>query len=250
MGLLNNLWNGLLDLVYPELQGCLYCEESELVTDDIHLCQNCLEKIEYITDNYCQKCGKVLSEEKDYCDICEDHKYLFNKARSVALYSGGIPDYIHDFKYEGRQALAQPLGKLLGIYGLEFYDRQKLDLIIPVPLAEEKFKNRGFNQAYLLAKEVGGCLDLPVDNRVLKRAVNTASQSKLSLLERKENVNSVFYCEPEKTKDIKGKNILLIDDIYTTGSTVNECSKVLLRAGAKEVSVLTLATGQQLPNKF
>lgn len=247
MGLLDNLWSGLLDLVYPEVTGCLYCENDELVTNEIQLCQNCLKKIEYITDDYCQKCGKLLSEaEGESCNFCQEKNYQFEKARAVAIYEGALTDYIYDLKYRGRQTLAKPLGKLLGIYGREFYAQTDLDLIIPVPLAEEKLKVRGFNQAHLLALEVAQYLEIPVNNRVLKRAVDTPSQSKLSLLERKENVSNVFYCEPQAVEIIKDKHLLLVDDIYTTGSTVNECSKVLLRAGAKEVSVLTLATGKQV----
>ena len=244
MGVLNNIWNGFLGLVYPEVEGCLYCEVDELVTDEVQLCEKCLNKINYITDNYCEKCGRLIIDEEE-CKNCEEYNYQFNKARAVATYNQALSDYIYDMKYQGRQALAKPLGQILGIYGLEFYKREDLDVIIPVPLAKEKLKTRGFNQAYLLAREVSKKLDLPINDQVLKRAVNTVSQSKLSPLKRKENVSNIFYCEPEYVKEIKGKYVLLIDDIYTTGATVNECSKVLLRAGARDVSVLTLATGEQ-----
>ncbi|ADL11793.1 phosphoribosyltransferase [Acetohalobium arabaticum DSM 5501] len=234
----------MLDLVYPEPAKCLYCDEDNLVSDQIQLCRDCLERIDYITDNYCSKCGKLLDEGPE-CSTCQEHKYYFDQARAAALYSGGLVDYIHQFKYQGEQILAKPLGRLLAVCGSNFYKQEEIDVIVPVPLAVEKFKSRGFNQAYLLALEVGKYFGLSVDNRVLQRAVDTVSQSKLSPEERRKNVSNIFYCEPDKLGVVEDKEILLIDDIYTTGATVNECAKVLLRAGAESVSALTLATGRQ-----
>ncbi|MBM7623026.1 ComF family protein [Sporohalobacter salinus] len=248
MEVLYDLWRGLLNLIYPHPAKCLYCDSEKMISSQIQLCRDCLSQIEYITDNYCISCGKPMNDKDKKCSTCQERKYYFNQARAVALYSGSLVDYIHRLKYQGEQILAKPLGKLLGICGTKFYDLQEIDLILSVPMAVEKFKSRGFNQAHLLALEVGNYFKLPVNNGVLRRAVNTVSQSKLSPAERKKNVSNIFYCEPDRLGMIEDKDLLLIDDIYTTGATVNECAKVLQRAGAASVSVLTLATGQQIEN--
>ncbi|MCK8824168.1 ComF family protein [Fuchsiella alkaliacetigena] len=247
MELLASLKESLLDLVYPRPGYCLYCQENELRPGQFKICEECLLEIDYITEGYCQKCGKLLAEvevEEQLCADCEDQNYKFSRARAAATYAS-IGDYIYQLKYEKKQALAQPLGEILGVCAVQFYNPRDLDLIIPVPVSAKKLKKRGFNQANLLAQEVAKKLDLEVNNEVLKRAVDTVSQSKLSLAERKENVKDIFYCEPKQVKEIKEQTLLLVDDIYTTGSTANECAKVLLRAGAAEVKVLTLATGRQ-----
>jgi ComF family protein len=122
---------------------------------------------------------------------------------------------------------------------LEFLNQCDADLIIPVPLHPRRLRWRGFNQSLLLAKQVSRKYDVPMDPFVLYRKRETAPQTQLAENERRKNVRGAFATDPEKS--LKGKSLLLIDDVYTSGATVNECSRVLLHDGAKDVYVLTLA---------
>ena len=121
----------------------------------------------------------------------------------------------------------------------EFFRDCSLDGIVPVPLHPKRLRWRGFNQAVLLAREVGREWRLPMDPFVLRRSRNTSPQTQLPEEERRKNVRRAFEIAAEKS--VKGKSLLLVDDVYTSGATVNECSRTLMRAGAKEVYVLTLA---------
>jgi len=146
---------------------------------------------------------------------------------------------MQQFKYGRNVSLGKPLGRLLsnGCKGL--FQESTLDGIIPVPLHPKRLRWRGFNQAVILAKQVSRLWRLPMDPFILLRSTETAPQIQLSEEDRSKNVRGAFSLNPKKS--VQGKRILLIDDIYTSGATVNECSRTLIRGGAKEVSILTLA---------
>jgi len=165
-------------------------------------------------------------------------------ARAVGIYTGGLKEYITAFKYENTRTLAVPLGQLLAIYTRRFYDLAEIDVITYIPVHEERFEERGFNQAQLLASELGTNLDLPVRS-LLMRQQATSKQSDLSREERIKNVQGIFSPTAD---DLSSQNILLVDDIFTTGATVGEASRVLLAAGVQSVRVITLATGKDFFN--
>lgn len=121
----------------------------------------------------------------------------------------------------------------------EYLKKEYYDIIIPVPISRKRLKQRGYNQSYLIAKELAKMLNIELDDRILKKIKNNSAQSVLNKIEREHNVNNVYKLF--NNKNIIGKRILLVDDIYTTGSTVNECSKILKMAKVERVDVLTLA---------
>ncbi|MGM0471733.1 MAG: ComF family protein [Bacillota bacterium] len=245
MSLVRELGRGLLDLIYPSQLKCYYCGNKKAFSTKIHLCEDCLSRIEYITTNYCQRCGKLLTSP-GLCYSCQQEDHYFLQARAATFYNEAMKEYIYQLKYQQSQQLAQPLGRILGICGINFYGYQRFDVVVPVPLAAEKLMKRGFNQAALLADSAAKEMKLKVNNQLLKRTINSKQQSKLSAIARRENVKNIFYAPQEVVDQIKGQRILLVDDIYTTGATVNECSRVLLAAGVDSVTVLTLATGRQM----
>lgn len=153
-------------------------------------------------------------------------------------------DVIHALKYNGRIALARPLGRILLAALMHHFSTDDIDMVIPVPLHPNRLRNRGFNQALLMLREWP---DFPaiqqagivIEKNILVRRINTASQTGLGREKRKANVRRAFAVNsPEK---VKGKRVLLIDDVFTTGATCGECAKVLEKAGAAAVSILTLA---------
>ena len=164
-------------------------------------------------------------------------KRHFGWARGVLVYDDATAKAIHRFKYGHDTTYSRPLGSMMADYTLEGFD-----LIIPVPLHIKRLRERGFNQSLLLANAIGKRQGIPVDPYILKRTRWTEPQVNLTGLERKVNVKGAF----EVCGDVRGKRILIVDDVYTTGATVSECSKALKRSGAKEVCVLTLSRTAEL----
>lgn len=157
-------------------------------------------------------------------------------ARELGVYEGNLLKAIHLFKYGGKINIARLLGRMLASYPLDF---SIYDLLIPVPLHIKRLKERGFNQAVLLSKEIKRAHSIPIEMFGLKRIRATRPQVLLKEKERMLNVKGAFAVK--NPANIKGRKVLLIDDVFTTGATVNECAKVLKKAGAERIDVLTLA---------
>ena len=223
----------LVDLLYPP--HCYLCGKS--LATHRYICQSCLSSFDQITNPVCERCGKPALESGGVCSECAKGDREFFLARSYGLYrpGNGLAEAISGFKYEGEKALSNDLAPLLtrGKPG-ELVDA--VEAITFVPLNEEKLKERGFNQAELLARKVSRITGIPIF-RTLSKPVLTKPQAKLSREERLTNVSGSF--DPEKT--IHRDRVLLIDDVFTTGSTADECSRVLKEAGAEQVYVTTLA---------
>lgn len=245
--MLKYIKEGLLNFVFP--LNCKVCGKSIRESRGYSICEDCFKTIKLIEDPYCKKCGKPLIRTEFFlnnkdilCINCRKKHSYFNYARSVGVYDKALRKCIHLFKYYREKKLAKPLGKLLINYLSEnkkYY--QNVDLIIPVPLHENDLAIRGFNQSLLLAIEIGNYFSVTVGKDILIKKKITTFQIELLKKEREKNlINAFLIKEPER---IKEKNILLIDDVFTTGSTVRECSKELKKARAKNIWVLTLARG-------
>jgi competence protein ComFC len=155
----------------------------------------------------------------------------------MGIYEGWIAETLSRFKYHGASHLAVPLGNLMADCQDPDLFWSAMDILIPVPLHPDRLRQRGFNQSLLLARQISRRHSIPVDFLALERIRMTAPQVELSGAERKKNLHGAFRVR--KKENIRQKNILLVDDVFTTGTTVRECSKVLLQAGAKQVDVLT-----------
>jgi ComF family protein len=249
---LNN-WNylkeGFLNLIYP--YSCEICGKKIRESKGYAICDNCFKKIKLISFPFCYQCGKPLSpmvsfEEKALCTSCSVKKKHLYFNRSIAYYQDVMRKCIHLLKYKKQVKLIQPLGKLIVDF-LEYsnpYNLKEIDLIIPIPLFKDDFEKRGFNQSALLAKYVAGYFSIKYCENWLIKDKRNASQVGLSKNERKNNVKGVYTVDASWScckKDIY--NVLLIDDIFTTGATIEACCKELKRAGVKNVFALTLARG-------
>ncbi len=236
---------GILNFVFP--LDCKICEKPIRESKGYSICEDCFKTIELIERPCCIKCGKPListdffkQNREILCLDCKRKKYSFEFSRSTGVYDKVLKKCIHLFKYYGEKKLAKPLGKLMVdslVKNDEF--KKKIDLIIPVPLHRNDLKKRGFNQSVLLGKVVGDYFSIPVGESVLVKKKLTPFQVNLSKKEREKNILRVFSVE--KPEEVKGKNILILDDVFTTGSTVEECAKELMKARAKNIFVLTLA---------
>lgn len=243
---MNRFFNDLINFVFPA--KCRICNELLLSLKEKYICNDCFSKIEFVTPPYCDKCGKKLKEsfsnvEKPLCSECQSIKRHFSLARVVGIYEGTLREGIHILKFEKKIGIHNPLGELLVNYLKEYQMDliSQVDFIIPVPLHRRRLNSRGFNQAQLLAIYIEKYFNIPL-NLDLKRIRFTPPQMNLDRKQRLQNIKGAF--EIKNHKLICGKCILLVDDIFTTGATVDECSKVLIKAGVKQVFVLTLARGR------
>jgi ComF family protein len=238
----SKLYQGLIDLIFPKLPQCPVCGK-EFNHGEINLCKRCIDKINFIKEDYCLKCGKLILPNQEFCYDCQHSNHYFDQARSVGLYDSGLKEYIKLFKYSKYRTLTEPLGDLMSSYTNRFYNINDFDIITYVPVHKKRLDERGFNQAFLLAKRIGENLKIDVES-LLIRNKDTIKQSKLSRKERLRNLKSKFKIKGNI--NIDGKRILLVDDVYTTGATVNELSRILLNNRAESIKVITLASGRDL----
>ena len=188
---------------------------------------------------FCARCGRELASEPSasgLCARCRSTPFQVERIRSAVYSEGALREAIHAFKYDGVTALAAPLASLM----VEYWSKQptSVDVVVPVPLHERRLRRRGFNQAALLARELAKQVQLPLDEGSLVRHRSTAAQVDLDADERRENVRDAFRCIGDS---VAGKDVLLIDDVCTTGSTLEACATALREGGAKSVQALTLA---------
>lgn len=241
--MLGSLINGLKDILYPKT--CLLCKKNiknhPCVEDTV--CAGCWEKIKINPPPFCHCCGRHLKKNspvKNICPDCLKKKFHFNRAFSPCVYEGTIKELIHEFKYKNKdylgQVLSRPLVNFIKEYNLPI---DYLDLIIPVPLSQIRLREREFNQAEVLSKHIAKEFNKELSNDTLRRIRHTKTQVQLETEERLANVKGSFALAPNK--EVKGKNILLVDDVLTTGATCSEAAGVLKNAGAGIVFVLTLA---------
>jgi ComF family protein len=239
---LKGLWKATLNLIYPP--HCLGCGSSLHRGSDIHLCEGCGRAVAYVQNPRCPRCGAGLGPygkafEKG-CTYCETLPLRFDAAFSAVYFNGVVRELIHHFKYERKEYLAKYLTTFIAKAldaGSPFTEDP--DCVIPVPLYWRREMQRGFNQSKLLAQHTGRHLKIEVLPKCLSRVRDTPPQTSLNPTQREANVKGAFQARsPVKFKD---KNILLVDDVLTTGLTASECARVLKRAGARKVYVLTIA---------
>ncbi|MBN2373627.1 ComF family protein [bacterium] len=245
------LLTGLLDAIFPPV--CVLCG-SRLSSGGITACKDCWAKAGEIVGPLCNKCGTpILSQDGGGCDftylcgICRQREWHFDIARAAYIFDGPVKDAIHLMKYQGHFLMGRWLGnKMAQIIAEEDYYKKKDKthcMIIPVPLSPERLRQREFNQSAILASSVGRVLDLPVYSGLLERLNGDRPQVGLTTKERWSNVRGRFLVSsPER---VINKRIILVDDVITTGATVNECARTLKQKGASAVDVWTLARAAQ-----
>ncbi|MGB9082149.1 MAG: ComF family protein [Desulfuromonadaceae bacterium] len=239
MASVKQFFHALLDVLLPPI--CHICHS--FIPDAVppHICPDCRERLPRVASPLCPICGIpfVGAGDDHRCGACLAHPPRFDTARAHFLYEGAIRDLIHSFKYNQRTHLRYPLA-LLALEGVDgFLADQAPQLIVPVPLHRSRLRQRGFNQAVLLGRVLSRQLSLAMLPDTLVRTRPTEPQVDLSAAERRLNVKGAFSVpRPDR---VEGKRILLLDDVMTTGSTMNECAKELKKAGAGMVIAVTIA---------
>ena len=207
------------------------------------MCDTCNRLFHWANGKTCEKCGKIVQDNymHDICIDCREVEHCFEKGYTCVQYGLNERELLLSFKYGGQtfigEKIAQVMADRLAIEQLE------IDLIVPVPMHKSKQKKRGYNQAEIIASSLSKKLSLPYSGKLLVRMENTLAMSGLSAFERRVNIENVFSMTNRAAQKIDGKRILLVDDIYTTGSTASACSRMLMEKGAREVRVITFAAG-------
>lgn len=232
-----------MDIVYPKT--CLVCKTSLKGADSIDnlVCTGCWSRIKKNPPPFCHCCGRHLEAKnalKNICLKCVRKKTHFDRAFSPCLYDGVLKELIHEFKYNGKDYLGRSLSRLMIEFIKEFkVPLDYVDLIVPVPLHKARLREREFNQAQVLSKHVAGEFNKKMLEDALTRNRYTKTQTELEQNLRLLNVQDSFSAA--RSQDIKGANILLVDDVLTTGATSSEAAYTLKKCGANIVFVLTLA---------
>ena len=222
------LSDAILNLLFP--LACILCNAQVRERRWGPVCPQCWCKMEPLRPPICPQCGMPAPAIQSLCVSCRLEENAFDFARSALLFNDPLREVIHNFKYSDRVSLARPLGMLL----CECLEHESFqgNVVLPVPLHRRRERRRGFNQAELIAES----LNRKVDNEILRRRKNTPSQTGLSRSQRTMNLTGAF--------EVRGRVpecVIVVDDVYTTGSTLNEIARTLKRAGAERVEVLTVA---------
>lgn len=224
----------LFSFIFPH--KCTFCRDPIEYTNNTYICSSCLEALPYVKNPRCEKCNhprEALSVS--VCSICRKYNTAFYKSYTPLLYKDSVRRALLSMKFYNKEHYCKSFAILIA-NSIISSDCPSFDFITYVPLSRKGFKERGYNQSEIIAKICGEILHTPVVS-TLKRIDGTPKQSTLSFLERRRNAKKSFFGKDVK---ISGK-VLLIDDIYTTGSTLNHCASVLLKMGAERVYVSAVA---------
>ena len=241
LGKLSMVLQTVCEILYPP--ECPVCQK--LLTADekgqIHVHQSCYRRLKRIKSPMCMKCGKpVISRQQEYCFDCMHQKRSFESGHGLWLYDACSSASIFAYKYNRKREYALFYAQsLLHFYG-EWIRSLRVQQIIPVPISVQKLRERGFNQAGLLAEHLGEKLEIPVNTHGLVRIHGTTPQKELGKIERRQNLEKAFRAG----EGLGGiRRVLLVDDIYTTGSTIEYCTRALQAAGVEKVWFITLCIG-------
>ncbi|ASS37090.1 ComF family protein [Mogibacterium pumilum] len=240
--------NILLDLIYPHSLYCICCGRIIDESASYSLCKSCSDNISWANVRICDKCGKLLGDHNplSICYNCREHGHSFDRGYTCTEYGMYEKEIIFSLKYKRKTHLAPIIAEImydrLEATGLEEYP----DIIIPVPMHATKERRRGFNQAALVAKELARLMDIEYRADIVIRCKSTEVMKRLSPGERLNNIRSAFELYAGTKREIFGKNIFIVDDIYTTGATVDSIARLLKAAGVSRADVMTFAAGADM----
>lgn len=239
---MRTLIQGTQDLIFP--RRCPICDRPVRPFGAM-ICTECANIPEYVGETVCRRCGKPVAPEQEYCEDCRRNRHLYTRGIAVFTYRS-VSGSLYRFKYERRREYAAFYGKEMSKRLLEEaagYGKSILpDFLVPVPVSPQRLRRRGYNQAALLAGEVSARTGIPMREDVLGRKADTPAMRNAAAEDRKKNLKNAFLVYGN---GVRLKSIMLVDDIYTTGATIDACAGALLASGAQSVSFLALAIGEK-----
>ncbi len=205
------------------------------------ICTDCIQKLTFVNEPVCARCGKPLDEEGDLCSDCANMDHVYEKGCAALVYDEYISKSIYRFKYNGKQEFSHFYGRIMSERLGDIIKSWNVEAIVPVPVHRSKLKKRGYNQAALIAKELSKRLKIPVNEALVIRTADTKVQKNLGARERQNNLKGAFKV-PRNSVELN--TVLIVDDIYTTGATVDSVARCLKGAGVSSVYSATLCIGR------
>lgn len=228
----------LTDILFPP--RCPLCDE--VIPSGTIVCPECRKEVLCITEPACKKCGKPLENERqEYCTDCIRKHHQYDQGKAVFVYQGKIRQSMYRFKYSNKREYATFYADKAAEHYTRWMKEKGIEAILPVPMYRWKEKERGYNQAAVFAAALAKRWKLPMEKKIVRRNRNTVPQKELNDVERKKNLSGAFEVIPEHRNY---KRILLVDDIYTTGSTIDAVAAVLKEAGVEKVYFLCISIGE------
>ena len=207
---------------------------------DERACLKCMKELPLVCEPRCKRCSKPLEGDDEYCFDCSNKKHFFDEGYSVLLYNSKMQKSMTYFKLHGRREYGDFYAELLQHFAMRIVRRWDVEVLLPVPIHRRKSNVRGYNQTEVIGRVLSKGLSIPLRTDLIKRVKYTKAQKELNISERKKNVKGVFKVQSEV---VKYRRVLIIDDIYTTGSTVDEIAKGLKKKGVEKVFFLTVCIG-------
>lgn len=228
----------ILDILYPRI--CPICNEivSQRGAD---ICRSCERKLTYVGDSYCMRCGKPVGEDAEYCGDCMRIDHEYDEGCAALVYDEYMSKSIYRFKYNGKKEFAKFYARVMHERLGHMIDAWHVDGIIPVPVHKDKLCKRGYNQAALIAKELSARTKIPMYDHIVSRRLATAASKNLGAKERQNNLKKAFIVDRNV---VKLDSVLIVDDIYTTGATVDAMARILKDSGVSKVYFATLCIGR------
>lgn len=220
---------------------CCPCCGDILEKNKYGVCFSCIKVLKFVKNPRCLKCGRHIKDSSlEYCKECLTYKKTYIKGFPLLVYDNISSEMIYNFKYNNKREYAKGFAKLLYLRFRKEIAKLEIDCILAVPIHKKRLKNRGYNQAELLAKELEKYFKIRLEKDLLFRIKRTQALKDLSKSERVECLKEAFYVKDNVIKEKNIKKVLLIDDIYTTGATIEECTKILKFSGVEEVYYMSL----------
>lgn len=234
---LRDILRKILDTLFVDKYNCIICDAELKKESRYGICDRCMAELPFNDNRICLKCGKVIFDEADYCITCENNELEFDIARSALIYKDDVRKLVYKLKFAGRKYIV----KYIVNFYVDTYIKYgyNADVIVSVPISAKTEKKRGYNQSDIIARALAERLRLPYIEDAVSKIKDVAAQESLSGKERMDNVKGVYKIENREA--IRGKNVLLIDDVLTTGATASAVSHELKKV-SKRVEVITLAS--------
>lgn len=231
MGFFDKVRESTLDMLFP--RRCPLC--GSVLPANQRVCGDCSDSLEFIRPPMCTRCARPI-----YDCVCGEQPFVFDRCVAPFVYTKSIRRGMHRFKFNNAPTVADFFSKYMAAAVRREYAGEYIDIVTCVPMHPDDLRQRGYNQALLLSRQVGTILELPVHNSLMVKTVRNSVQHSLTRQERQRNVSGVFRTS-RTYSNLEGRTVLLCDDIITTGSTLNECASVLREAGASRVLCVTAA---------
>ncbi len=236
MKTIKRIKNAMLDIVFPPI--CPVCNK---IASSGRICPGCERKLSPVDGPLCEKCGKSVDEGERFCTDCRIGSHLYDEGCAAFEYDEYMSESMYRFKYNGKREFADWYAAAMASKLTTKIRAWKPQVIIPVPVHKSRLKKRGYNQAYLIAKELSEHLSIPVRDDLTSRVTDTKVQKELGAASRQNNLKKAFNVTPNV---VKYESVLIVDDIYTTGATIDALAGALKAAGVRKVYFATVCIGR------